>query len=135
MATFQMPSYFLESRNKYIRGRIKRNLQNQEICYLYSQEGTRFQISKVCIPRNCIRIIIQFLIEFIFFKYSSVNLQKFLLTYLLDCLYANWKITRYSFVNIMLQRKVYRKFQSSRILFSGYIGSSTRNSHKIFLHR
>ena len=60
MAAFQMPSYHLESRNKYIRGRIKRNLQNQEICYLYSQEGTRFQISKVCIPPNCIRNIIQF---------------------------------------------------------------------------
>ena len=61
MATFQMPSHFLESRNKYIGGRIKRNLQNQEICYLYSQEGTRFQISKVCIPCNSIRNLTQFL--------------------------------------------------------------------------
>ena len=61
MATFQMPSYYLESRNKYIGSRIKRNIKNQEICYLYSQEGTRFQISKVCIPCNCMRNIIQFL--------------------------------------------------------------------------
>ena len=61
MATFQMPSHFLESRNKYIGGRIKRNLQNQEICYLYSQEGTRFQISKVRIRQNWFGNILYFL--------------------------------------------------------------------------
>ena len=69
MATFQMPSYHLESRNKYIGSRIKRNLQNQEICYLYSQEGTRFQISKVCILSNCIRNVTQLFFK----KYISSN--------------------------------------------------------------
>ena len=63
MATFQMPSHFLESRNKYIGGRIRKNLQTQEICYLYSKEGTRFQISKVCIPRKWLRNKMQFLIH------------------------------------------------------------------------
>ena len=47
MATYQMPKDAIEHRNRYISGRIKKNLQCQEICYLYSKEGTRFQISKV----------------------------------------------------------------------------------------
>ena len=47
MALFQMPIHLVNHRNRYIGDRIKNNVKYQEICYLYSKEGTRFQINKV----------------------------------------------------------------------------------------